>query len=580
MSDSFTPKLGRIGWKQGTRLDRYINKVMRAAQSAGHVYSGRQSGFTGSHIGRGSAFGTLAAAGLYPGNQRRVIVKARITKFKAGDLGAARAHLRYIQRDGVTPEGEAGQLYSRDLDEANGTAFLDECGEDRHQFRLIVSPEDGAQLQDLKPFIRDFMAQVERDLDTKLDWVAVDHYNTGQPHTHIVIRGKDDLGQDLVITKDYMSHGLRQRARELVSLELGPELEYDMTLKLAREVNAERFTRLDRSLLQHVDRGFLVISAMPPEDRKTHASHMGRLKALQSLGLAEEKQTGVWQVVPDIETKLRSLSQRGDIIKNMHRTMREVGTERPSGSFAMFDTAKAGNRIVGRVAGIGLTDEINDRHYVVVDGIDGRVHYADVGHQRPEFVPEKGMIVIIENQTSEDDVKTRTRLRILSYLNLERLTDVEGATWLDKELLTAKPEHISNAGFGSEVRLALARRRQWLVANALGKFSEAEHFEPSRNLLNQLRERDIRRTSAMMSAQLGLTLVNVAEGENVTGTFARSAHLASGKYAIVQNAKEFTLVPWQPQMERFRGKEMSGTAGAQGINWDWDRSRQRGLSIS
>ena len=67
MSDSFTPKLGRIGWKQGTRLDRYINKVMRAAQSAGHVYGGRQSGFTGSHIGRGSAFGTLAAAGLYPG---------------------------------------------------------------------------------------------------------------------------------------------------------------------------------------------------------------------------------------------------------------------------------------------------------------------------------------------------------------------------------------------------------------------------------------------------------------------------------------------------------------------------------
>ena len=292
MSDAFTPKLGRIGWKQGTRLDRYINKVMRAAQSAGHVYGGRQSCFTGSHIGRGSAFGTLAAAGLYPGNQRRVIVKARITKFKAGDLGAARAHLRYIQRDGVTPEGEAGQLYSRDLDEANGTAFLDECGEDRHQFRLIVSPEDGAQLQDLKPFIRDFMAQVERDLDTKLDWVAVDHYNTGQPHTHIVIRGKDDLGQDLVITKDYMSQGFRQRARELVSLELGPELEYDMTLKLAHEVNAERFTRLDRSLQQHVDRGFLVISAMPPEDRQTHASHIGRLKVIAVFGVGRGKADG------------------------------------------------------------------------------------------------------------------------------------------------------------------------------------------------------------------------------------------------------------------------------------------------
>ena len=388
MSDSFTPKLGRIGWKQGTRLDSYINRVMRAAQTAGHVYGKRSSGFTGSRMGRGSAFGTLAAAGLYPGGQRRVIVKARFTKFKAGDMGAARAHLRYIQRDGVTPEGEPGQLYSRDVDDADGSSFLNECEGDRHQFRLIVSPEDGAQLHDLKPFIRDFMAQVERDLETKLDWVAVDHYNTGQPHTHIVIRGKDDLGQDLVITRDYMSHGLRMRARELVTMELGPELEYDMTMKLAREVNAERMTRLDRSLLKHVDQGFLVVSAMPPEDRQTHASHMGRLKTLQSLGLADEKQTGVWQIAPDIETKLRSLGQRGDIIKTMHRVLGEAGIDRSGSSFSMFDTTKAGNRIVGRVAGIGLTDEINDRHYVVVDGIDGKVHYADIGHLGQSSCPK------------------------------------------------------------------------------------------------------------------------------------------------------------------------------------------------
>jgi type IV secretory pathway VirD2 relaxase len=566
MSDSFTPKLGRIGWKQGTRLDSYIKKVMRAAQTAGHVYGKQSSGFTGSRMGRGSAFGTLAAAGLYPGGQRRVIVKARFTKFKAGDMGAARAHLSYIQRDGVTPEGEPGQLYSRDFDDADGSSF---------------SPEDGAQLQDLKPFIRDFMAQVERDLETKLDWVAVNHYNTAQPHTHIVIRGKDDLGQDLVITKDYMSHGFRMRARELVTMELGPELEYDMTMKLAREMIAERLTRLDRSLFKHVDQGFLVVSAMPPEDRQTHASHMGRLKALQSLGLAEEKQTGVWQIEPNIETKLRSLGQRGDIIKTMHRVMREIGIERPSGNFTMFDTTKAGNRIVGRVAGIGLTDEINDRHYVVVDGIDGRVHYADIGHLRPEFVPEKGMIVAIENQAGEENAQVRTRLRILSYLNLERLIEAEGATWLDKELLTSKPEHLSHSGFGSDARSGLQQRRQWLVANALGRFTDTSEFEPSRNLLNQLRERDVRRTSSIMSAQLRLTHVSIGEGEGegVTGTYVRSAHLASGKYAVMQNAKEFTLVPWQPQMERFRGKEISGTVGAQGINWDWNNSRQRGLVI-
>ena len=580
MSNSFTPKLGRIGWKQGTRLDSYINRVTRAVHTAGHFNGSRKSTFSGARIGRGSAFGTLAAAGLYPGGQRRVIVKARITKFKAGQLGAARAHLRYIQRDGVTPEGDPGQLYGPETDAANGTTFFDYCGDDRHQFRLIVSPEDGAQLHDLKPFIRDFMAQVERDLETRLDWVAVDHNNTGQPHTHIVIRGKDDRGDDLIITKDYMSHGLRMRAREFLTLELGPEIEHDMTIKLAREVNAERFTRLDRALLKHTDRGFLVISAMPPEDRTTHASHMGRLKKLQSLGLAEEKQTGVWQITHDIESKLKSLGQRGDIIKTMHRVMRETGIDRPAGSFAMFDTAKPGKRIVGRAAGLGLTDEINDRHYIVVDATDGKVHYADVGHLRPEFVPDKGMIVAIENKTVEESDKQRTRLRILSYLNLEKLVDAEGATWLDKELLGNSQEKLAQAGFGSNLAAAIARRRQWLVAQGLGTIDSKKTFQPQPRMLEQLRQRDLRQASQILSNELGLTHAHFVEGEKISGTFSRSVDLASGKYAVIQKSKEFTLVPWRPELEQFRGKSLSGTSSSQGINWVWNARRGQCLGIS
>jgi type IV secretory pathway VirD2 relaxase len=579
MSDSFTPKLGRIGWKQGTRLDRYVNQVMRAAHSAGYQSGGRTSSFTGKRMGRGNAFGTLAAAGFYPGGQRRAIVKARISKLKAGDLGAARAHLRYIQRDGVTPEGEPGQLYGPETDEANGTAFLDNCEGDRHQFRLIVSPDDGAELADLKPFIRDFMAKVESDLETKLDWVAVDHYNTGHPHTHIIIRGIDDTGQDLIMTKDYVSHGLRMRARELLTMELGPEEEGSMVFKLAREVDADRFTRLDRALLRYTDDGFLVVSAMPPEDRATHASHMGRLKKLQNLGLALERQTGVWQISPDIENKLKSLGQRGDIIKTMHRAMREVGTDRSGGSFAMFDTTKPSNRIVGRVAGLGLTDEINDRHYVVVDSIDGKVHYADVGHMRPEFVPDKGMIIAIENSVSDGSEKQRTRLRILSYLNLEKLVDAVGATWLDKELLGKSQEKLNPTGFGSEVASAFARRRQWLVTQGLGAVGKTGTFQPQPRMLDQLRQRDLRQAGQVLARELGLSNARPIEGERIEGTFSVSANLASGKYAVIQKSKEFILVPWRPEMEPYRGKALSGTTSSQGINWDWNVKRGKGLGL-
>ena len=52
------------------------------------------------------------------------------------------------------------------------------------------------------------MTQMEEDLGTKLEWIAVDHYNTGHPHSHIILRGKDDRGRDLVIAREYITKGV------------------------------------------------------------------------------------------------------------------------------------------------------------------------------------------------------------------------------------------------------------------------------------------------------------------------------------------------------------------------------------
>jgi type IV secretory pathway VirD2 relaxase len=107
---------------------------------------------------------------------------------------AADAHLRYLERDGVTRDGEKGHAYSALEDEADGRAFIARGRDDRHQFRFIVAPEDGARMGDLRGFTRDLMRQMEQDLETRLDWIAVDHHNTGHPHTHIMMRGKNDRG--------------------------------------------------------------------------------------------------------------------------------------------------------------------------------------------------------------------------------------------------------------------------------------------------------------------------------------------------------------------------------------------------
>ena len=140
------------------------------------------------------------------------------------------------------------RLFDARSDVVDERAFAERCEEDRHHFRFIVSPEDAADMTDLRAFARELMADAERDLTTRLDWVAVDHWNTDNPHVHLLIRGRADDGQDLVISRDYISRGIRDRAAERITLELGPRTEQQIQSALEREVEAERWTSLDRAL--------------------------------------------------------------------------------------------------------------------------------------------------------------------------------------------------------------------------------------------------------------------------------------------------------------------------------------------
>src|SRR5271157_4532248 len=158
------------------------------------------------------------------------------------------------------------------------------CEEDRHHFRFIVSPEDAAEMDDLRAFTRELMADAERDLHTRLDWVAVDHWNTDNPHIHVLVRGRADDGQDLVISRDYISNGFRGRAGERVTLELGPRSELEIRAGLEKEVDAERWTSLDRSLRDISDEGGGVADLLPGgagEDPELRRLMLGRAAKLE-----------------------------------------------------------------------------------------------------------------------------------------------------------------------------------------------------------------------------------------------------------------------------------------------------------
>ncbi|NIE82619.1 MULTISPECIES: relaxase/mobilization nuclease and DUF3363 domain-containing protein [unclassified Burkholderia] len=357
------------------RGDAYINKVLRQANKAGAKLgkaAGKVGQRPGSRLGRGHVATRFAGQRLGP-TARRVTIKARLVNLaKAGPRSTA-AHLRYIEREGVDRQGGPGHAYGPATDEADTKAFEERGREDRHQFRFIVSPEDAEQLDDLRTYTRHLMARMEADLGTRLEWVAVDHWNTDNPHTHVVLRGKDDTGKDLIISRDYIAEGMRHRASELATEWLGPRTELEIQRAMQREVDQERWTGLDRTLQREAgDDGLVRVERFAePRLQRQRQVLIGRLQHLQRMGLASEPQPGVWAVHADAEPTLRAMGERGDIIRTMQRAM--SGQQR---ELAVFQPGEDGRAVVGRVVGKGLTDELYDKGYLIVDGTDGKAHYV------------------------------------------------------------------------------------------------------------------------------------------------------------------------------------------------------------
>lgn len=644
----FEPRVGRIRSTGSQAGRRHLHQVIAAVARAGGSPGRRRPRFDGSRIGRGGPVAALLGSRghVARARARRAVVKTRLVRLGGQGAVAARAHLRYVQRDGVSCDGERGALYSAELDSADGKTFLERGADDRHQFRFIVSAEDGAEYDDLRPLVRRFMARMEDDLGTKLDWVAADHRDTAHPHTHIIVRGKDQRGENLVIAPSYIQRGMRERLAELLTLDLGPRTELDVQRALRRDVSAERFTGLDRGLLRDADEERIVSSSRrhPLEQ----ALRSGRLKKLEALGLAEPRVAGRWRLAEGLEERLRRLGERGDIVRTMQRELSARRIERGVAELVPDAAALAGP-LVGRVAGRGLSDEMRDRQYLLVDGLDGRVHYLDLGRgDTVEPLPDGGVVRVVPvvpearaadrvvadvaaahgglysverhllydasasigfaeahvrrleairrgtggverredgTWTIADDHLARAeayearlarerpvRVELLSPLPVERLVGADGATWLDRELLSAAPEPVRDAGFGREVRGALALRRQWLIDQELAR-EEQGALVTNERMLAALRRRELVGAAAQLQQELGLGWKNVGEEGSAQGKLVRRVDLASGRFALLSDSLEFSLVPWRPEMEQRIGRELSVRMRGGGISWTIGRER-------
>jgi hypothetical protein len=219
----------------------------------------------------------------------------------------------------------------------------------------------------------------------------------------------------------------------------------------------------------------------------------------------------------------------------------------------------------------GLDDELRGSAFAIVDGIDGRLHH--VALPSLEAASDAGAGAIVEVRQLRGKRGPITALAVRSDLSLHQQVAAEGSTWLDRRLVGGDRPSFAETGFGAEVREALARRIDHLVAEGLAhRQGAAMRFVPG--LLERLRRRELDAAAAGLAAETGLSHRTVAESEAVAGVVRRRLVLASGRFAMIDDGLGFSLVPWRAELDRQLGRQVTGVIGPGGV---LDLSRGRGL---
>ncbi|UCI09514.1 relaxase/mobilization nuclease domain-containing protein [Mesorhizobium sp. B1-1-8] len=578
----FRVRPGRIRSTRAQQARPFVAQALAAAKKAGGgiARSGRIIAGNRSRFGHGQR-ASIQANRLITSRSRGAVVKARVVRHSVRGTPLS-THLSYLRRQGVTRDGEKARLFGPGREEVDGAVFAARTEDDRHHFRFIVSPDDALEMADLRSFTRDLVGRMEKDLGTRLEWAAVDHWNTEHPHVHLIVRGVRDDGEDLVIARDYIKEGMRDRARDLITQQLGPRTDLDIRRSLESQIQPERWTQLDRQLLRD-SRATGIIDLAPGPHRQPdeyRALKLGRLRKLEALGLADQVGPGQWVIDDKAEGTLRELGERGDIIKRMHRALTERGIERSSASYVLA-AESLDTPVVGRLVDRGLEDELGGTAYAIVDGIDGRTHHIKLSDLEAAGDSAPGSIVELRKF---HDVRGQRRvaLAVRSDLGVEEQVSASGATWLDRQAIARNPATLSEGGFGAEVRDALSRRAEYLVDQGLAE-RQGSRIVFARNLLDTLRRRELEVVGDKLAAETGRPFNHVASGDYVAGAYRQRLSLASGRFAMIEvisgdGGLGFQLVPWTPSLEKHLGQHVSGVARGDG-GIDWNFARKRGLGL-
>lgn len=482
--------------------------------------------------------------------KQRVIVKALVSKHgaTAAAKGALKAHVCYLQRDGAGQDGAKAEAFNAHEKAIDARAHVACWADDRHHFRFIVSPEHGDQITDMRGYVREVMARASADLgETTLDWLAVVHANTDQPHAHVMVRGRRADGRDLVIPRAYISYGLRGRAQEVAQERLGEVSRDAGEKRLWREADADRFTALDRELESFVG-GDGVISRRGDLARGDAYGCLmrRRLAHLERLRLAERGRSG-WQMSERWQARLRAIEAERDVIGQIHARRREGVRD---------IRVLAARDVAGQVVASGRHDELGQRPFVIVRDAAGAEHYAAL--PAGEGAPTVGHVARLR-MTLAGRAQAFDLGKPEAQVNADRLTP------LDREIGHRIRERAASrdvARFDAATEDAIAaRQRLHLERGDMAMGADGPAFTPRGWV--RLRDRDL---ALSVREQLGAGKPFTGQAHvQIEGAYVGAVQTQSGMYAVVDRGASLSAMRVAEAPGLQIGAQVALTPGANGV---------------
>lgn len=303
--------------------------------------------------------------------------------------------------------------------------------------------------------------------------------------------------------------------------------------------------------------------------------------------------------------------------------------------------------MIGQVVARGSAGEHHDRSWLIVDGIDGRPYYVEIG-QDDQATPRGSMVRLdprpVEPRqsdrtideiagrhgghysiaihmadapgASEDFARAHVRrleairratgavergadgtwtiapdhldrvtdyergragrspmaITVMSTTSVEKQASLEAPTWLDKELAAKGPLDLANHGFGKDTARALYQRQQWLLDRELADI-DSGRLTIRPGMAEALSRGSINNLVGQLSQDLGMEGREALQYERVDGVYRRSVEAGSKRFALIEQSREFVLVPWRPEMERYIGPQITGIAHGDSMSWELGRGR-------